>query len=290
MLKEEKQPFWQAVAASILSPWGAAPDVLPALITALDHTDPLVRENAARSLEPLAQEHNADAREALAKHLQDPIRAVRIRAASALRDTLPPESAPMQDLLASFGFEADQPIGQWQLGLYHLARNDFDPAIVCFKKAIAWDPNSAPFYESLAVALSKKGNYDQAIEPLQQAMHLDPREAEYPYKLALAYSELQQLDRAIQFFNQTLTINARHSRAAYNLGLAYSQTNQLDQAIAALNRAQSINPNDPQIPYALATIYIKLNQKHEARDAAMRSLRLDPASTDAAELLQALGR
>ena len=290
LLKEEKQPFWQAVAAAILSQWAASPDVQPALISALAHADPLVRENAARSLEPLAQQHDPASREALAPLLKDPIRAVRIRAAWALRDKINPLSRPGQDLLAYLQQNADQPGGTMQQGIYHLSRNETDPAIAYFKKAIAWDPNSAPFHDSLAVALSKKGNNREAIEQLQQAMRLDPREAEYPYKLALAYSEAGQLDRTIELLNQALNLNPRHTRAAYNLGLAYSQTHQPDQAIAALKRAEAINPRDPQIPFARATIHAQLRQKEETRQAALRALELDPGHVEAMRLLRSLGQ
>jgi len=290
MLKDEKQPFWQAVAAAILGQWAASPDVSTALIAALGHTDPLVRENAARALEPLAHQHDAASRDALARLLADAIRAVRIRAVWALRNSINPQSPPGIELQAYLDQNADQPLGAMQQGLYHLARNETTNAIMYFKKAIAWDPNSAPFHDTLAVALSMNGQTREAIAQLQEAMRIDPRESEYPFKLALAYNETNQLDKTIELLNQTLNLNPRHARAAYNLGLAYSKANQPDEAISALRRAEAIDPNNAQIPYARATVHLQLKQKDDARQAAQRALEIDPANTAAMQLLRTLGQ
>lgn len=289
MLTEEKQPFWQAVAASILTQWSATPQVRTALIGATAHADPLVRENAARALEPLAQQNDVRARSALAKLLSDPIRAVRIRAAWALRNSIDPQSPSGQDLQTYLQLNADQPTGAMQQGLYHLARREIADAIIYFRKAINWDPNSAPFHDSLAFSLNLKGNNKEAIDQLKEAMQLDPREADYPYRLALVYSEERQYENTIALLNQALNLNPRHARAAYNLGLAYSKINQPAQAIATLKRAEQIDPTDPEIPYAQATVQAQLDQKEEAKAACKRALELDPDYLEAARLLQSLG-
>lgn len=290
-LSEEKQGFWRAVAAAVLGQWAASPEVTAALVAALDHADPLVRENAARSLEPLAsQAHDATVLGALEKRLADPVRAVRVRAAWALRDSIDAASAAGRDLLTYLSQGADQPGGAMQLGIYHIARGDVDAATSYFKKAVTWDPNSAPFRDSLAVALSQQGNNAAAIEQLEWAAKLDPNDAEYPYKLALAYSEMGKLEKTIELLQQALKLNPRHPRAGYNLGLAYNQSNRPDAAIEALRQAERTSPTDAQIPYARATIHARLEQKAAAREAAQRALQLDPAYVDAMRLLQSLGQ
>jgi Flp pilus assembly protein TadD len=256
LLKEEKQPFWQAVAAAVLSQWAAAPDVLPALTAALDHPNALVRENAARSLMPIAQQNQAATRQALEKRLTDPIRAVRVRAAWALRDAINPDSAPGRDLLAYLRQNADQPGGAAEQGAYHAARNDLGAAAASFGKAVTWDPNSAPLRDSLANVLILQGQTAAAAEQLQWAAKLAPHEYMYPYKL----------------------------------GLAYDRLGQSDKAIAALRQAEALNPRDPQVPYARATIHAKAGQKQDAREAAEQALRIDPSYKQAAQLLRELAR
>src|SRR5258706_2984700 len=64
-LKEEKQGFWRAVAAAVLGQWAGSAEVSRALMAALDDADALARENAARSLEPIAQQQDAAGRGAV---------------------------------------------------------------------------------------------------------------------------------------------------------------------------------------------------------------------------------
>jgi tetratricopeptide (TPR) repeat protein len=288
MLREEKQPYWQAVAAAVLGQWAASPDVLPALLEALGHASPIVRENAARALQPLADARHEGVRTALTKLLADPARSVRIRAAWALRDAVEPNSAVGRELLASLAQSADQPTGAAQLGTYHLSRGDLGRAVGYFAKAVQWDPNSAPLRDSLAVGFSLQGKTREAVEQLTHAMQLDPRDAEYPYKLALAYNELNQPDRTIAFLEEALRLDPRHARAAYNLGLAHDRAGRAEQAVEALRRAEGLNPNDPDAPYARATIHAKLRQLPQAREAAARALQIDSQYRPAIELLQML--
>jgi Flp pilus assembly protein TadD len=291
LLKEEKQPFWQAVSAAMLAQWVGAPDVTPALVASLQSPSPLVRENALRALEPLAQPPgDPTVRTEVGKLLADPSRAVRVRAAWCLRDNIDPSSPAGRDLSVYLHQNSDQPGGALQQGVYAMSRNDVEGAVALFTKAVTWDPNSAPFRDSLAVALSRQGKTAAAVEQLQWAAKLDPQDAEYPYKLALAESELGHLDKTIEFLQQALKLNPRHPRAAYNLGLAYNQTNQPDKAIETLQQAEVNNPNDPEISYALATIYARQGRKDEARAAAQRALDKAPTYADAARLLQSLSR
>jgi predicted CXXCH cytochrome family protein len=291
LLKEEKQPFWQAVSAAVLGQWVGAPDVTPALVAALESPSPLVRENAIRALEPITQpQRDAGARLAVGKLLSDPVRSVRVRAAWSLRDAVDPATPAGADLLTYLKFNGDQPGGAMQQGIYAIARNDVATAVERFNKSVTWDPNSAPFRDSLAVALSLQGNTAAAAEQLEWAAKLDPQDAEYPYKLALAESELGHLDKTIELLQRALKLNPRHPRAAYNLGLAYNQTNQPDKAIEMLRQAETTNPGDAQISYALATIYNRQGRKEEARAAAQRALEKDPTYSDAARLLESLQR
>jgi tetratricopeptide (TPR) repeat protein len=253
MLKEEKQPFWQAVSASILSQWLASPDVRASLIAATGSPDPLVRENAAHALQPLPEDAS---RKVMAKLLDDPVRAVRIRAARSFRDAIQTGSPAGQDLLTALRLAADQPTGAMEQATFYASRGDLDAAVGYARKAIAWDGASPPLRDSLANILILAGQTQQAAEQLEWATKLDPRDASYAYKLGLIYDKLQRADLAID----------------------------------ALKRAEHLDPSNPQIPYARALIHLRCRQKEEAREAASRALQIDPNLSEAAQILRLLGR
>lgn len=292
MLKEEKQPLWQATAAAILGEWAlVSRDAAEALLGALQNPDPLVRENAVRALERAASRQRSPiVREAMDRATHDRSRAVRIRAAWAMRDAIKPETQPGRELRESLRINADQPTGAMQQGMYQFARGENDSAIAYFTRASEWDPRSPQPHEALAMVFSVQGKTPQAIDQLNRAIRLDPRDAEYPYKLALAYNEVGRVEKTIELLGEALKLNPRHPRAGYNLGLAHNQAGRRDEAIAALRKAESVNPNDPEIPYARATIHFKLGQRDEARAAAQQALRIEPNYAAALELLRSVDR
>ena len=302
LLREEKTPFWKAVATELLYPWSYDPEVTTLLLGNLTHTNALLRGTTARALGPLAQQNNPQVDAAIGKLLDDPIRKVRVDAAWALRDQIDPlsktgprnrvdpKSRAGEDLLRMLAYNVDMPTGALQKAVYHLDRVEFKKAEDYFRRAIKLDSYSAPLRHEFAVALSMMERPNEAIDALNEAIRLDPNEAEYHYKLALAWNETGQTDKTAPSLVKAVQLNPRHSRAWYNLGLARNQAGQPEAAIAALLKAENLEQNDPSIPYARATILLNpLRRIPEAIEAAQRALQIQPGYGPARALLQELG-
>ena len=290
MLGGNENPYWQAVAAGLLGQWIGNPTVDSALVKCLAHTDPLVRGNAVRSLEPLIEQPGGSVADEFTKLLADPSRNVRIAAAWALRATLNTNSTAGRELLHYMTINADQPTGQMQQGVFHFARGESDAAVRRFEKAVAWDTNSVPLRHELAIALSAAGRNTEAIAQLETACRLSPREAEYRYKLGLAWNEAGDNAKTIAALEEAVKLDPRHVRAWYNLGLARNAAGQGEAAVDALIRAESLALDDPRIPYARATILLRAGKVDEARAAAQRAVEINPADANAVRLLQQLSR
>jgi tetratricopeptide (TPR) repeat protein len=288
MLVGDDLPYWRAVAAGLLEPWAGDPAVARALRTALGHPEPLVREKAARALDPLAAAGDSETLAALGGRLGDPSRSVRVAAAWSLRTRVDPASPAGRDLQLALDVNADQPAGQLQKGVWELARQRPDRALDHLTRAVGWDPNSAPLRHELAVVLSQSGRPRDAVRELEAACRIEPREAEYAFKLGLAWAEAGDASRALAALEQAVRLNPAHGRAWYNLGLARNEAGQTGEAIEALVRAESIAPMDPQIPYARATILARTGRAPEARQAARRALEIQPRYAPARELIEAL--
>ena len=289
LLREEKTPFWKAVATELLYPWTNDPEVTTLLLDNLSHTNALLRGTTARALDPLARRNNTGIDAALEKLLGDPVRKVRVDAAWTLRDRVPPQSRAGEDLLRTLTYNVDMPTGALQKGVYHLDRNESEKAEHYFRRAIKLDSYSAPLRHEFAIALSMMGRTSEAIDALKEAIRLDPGEAEYHYKLALAWNETGRTDNTVSSLVKAVQLNPRHSRAWYNLGLARNGMNQSEAAIAALLKAENVEQNDPDIPYARATILLRLRRIPEAIEAAQRALEIQPNYNPARALLQELG-
>src|SRR5690606_5648618 len=154
LLNGSDTPYWQAVAVNLVDNWLGDPEVQAGLIRALESTNALVRSHAARAMEPMASAHLSAAETMLKRHLDDPVRAVRVNAAWALRNDLDRSSLAARELEHFLDFNSDQPGGQLQLGSWMLSKNEPQAALEHFEKAVRWDPNSAPLRHELAVLYS----------------------------------------------------------------------------------------------------------------------------------------
>ncbi len=288
MLLGPENPYWQAVGAGLLAPWIADTTVSNALLKSLEHPHPLVRDCAARALEPLVEQPGSAVTRALRRLLDDPVRSVRVSAAWALRGSLEADVAPARELRHYMDLNADQPTGQMQLAAFELARGRPQEAIAHYEKAILWDPNAAAIHHDVAVVLSQVGRNSEAIEHLKTACRLEPKEAEFQFKLGLAWNEAGRMDQTTAALEAAIHLDPRHSAAWYNLGLARNQLGQPEAALDALTRAASIEPNDARIPYAQATILAQLGRSAEAVAAARRALAVQPDFPAAQDLLKQL--
>lgn len=286
--REEKNPLWRAVATGLLRRWCQETNVTNRLLEKTADPDPLVRATAARSLEPLMPLQIPNVHASMVRLLQDSARSVRIEAAWVLHSEIELQSVAGSELTRYLEHNSDQPSGAFQLGVFHLDRNENEVALNYFRRAVNWDSHSAPFHDALAVALSAQGKMDDVVQELETACRLAPREAEYRYKLALALNELGKLNEATAALEETVKLDPQFSRAWYNLGLAYSQNGQPSRALDALIRAESIDALSARIPYARATILARLGRNREASIEARRALEIDPGFSDAAALLQSL--
>ena len=289
LLREEATPFWKAVATELIHPWAGDPEIANALLGNLASTNALLRGTSARALDPLARRGDTRVDSALGRLLDDPVRKVRVDAAWVLRDRVDPRTTAGGDLVRMLEYNVDMPTGALQKGLYHLDRNEAEPAERYFRRAIELDAHSAPLRHEYAIALSMMGRPRDAIAALQEAIRLDPREAEYHYKLALGWNETGNLAKTVSALVRAVQLNPRHARAWYNLGLARNGMNQPEAALAALLKAETVSPNDPDPPYARATILRRLRRIPEAIEAAQRTLEIQPGHPSALALLREFG-
>ncbi len=290
MARSETNAYWRAVAVNLLRRWPTEPGVAEVLLAGAGDTNELVRGMAVRALEPLAQAARPPVMAALSNRLHDPVRAVRVEAAWALRQTVATNSTAGSDLLTHLRHNLDQPGGALQMGVFELDRGNLSVALEYFQRAVKWDANSAPFRHALAVALSTANRSAEALEQLLAAVRLSPDSAEYRYYLGLAYNEVGRLQDARTALEQAVKLDPQFARAWYNLGLAQSALNQPEPALESLLRAETLDNTSPMIPYARATILARQGRLDEARAAARRALELDRNLTAARELLRQLER
>lgn len=288
ILEGKETAYWQAAAAALLGEWVDRPEVVTALRRALGHASDLVRQRAVQSLAPRVDAGDQELARDMRKGLEDPVRAVRVLSAWALRAELDTGLPAGQELLHMLRLNADQPTGQAQLGAWELARGRPGLAVEHYQRAVAWDGGSAPLRQDLATTLSQLGRMEEALKEVQAAVALEPGVAEHRYRLGLVWSEVGRLDEALSALEEAVRLDPRHDRAQYNLGLAYDQAGRREEALNQLWQAETVNTRDARIPYARATILVQAGRWDEARSAVAVALSRDPGFAPALELERVL--
>jgi len=101
-----------------------------------------------------------------------------------------------------------------------LHQRRLDGAIDHFQKALALEPESAPFRVGLGVAYCKIGRVDEAIIQFQKALEIEPNLAEPQYDLGYSLLQTGRVDEALLHFQKALAIEpdfaAAHDSAENN--------------------------------------------------------------------------
>jgi len=166
------------------------------LIALVGDKEPLVRIEAARGLASVATTGSANA---LAKLLDDPYRAVRVRAAASLTSPLFPNltfetetrksfDKAVDEFRKSLELEGDHPNIQIRLGGLEYTLGNHELSRQAYIRALRLNPQEPEAYVGLALLEMEKGNRTQALRYAQRAASISDKEI---YKKFLKKLQIQ---------------------------------------------------------------------------------------------------
>ena len=242
---------------------------LPALTALLADPSPLVRAGAAESLGDRLTPRTV---EALLEAADDEYRLVRVGAAAALaaypRDNLDPRAQLNLDRATaeyeeSLRVRPDDYRSFFNLGNYHLDRQDIPRAVASFEKAMKLEPNSVRLLVNASIAYAKAGKNDQAEKFLRRALQIDPEDPVANLDLGLLLGGQGRKQEAERVLRAALNSDPDSAAAAYNLGILLAQ-DRLEETLALCRRAFRLAPDEPQYAYTLAFFLNQAGDRDEA--------------------------
>ncbi|MDO4410233.1 MAG: ammonia-forming cytochrome c nitrite reductase subunit c552 [Akkermansia sp.] len=279
----EDVPAWQATLLEILHPWAQEDSVQSAAAQALKSDDPLVRAMAVKILGVQGVARNP-------RLLSDPIRIVRLEAALAAQQVLPPNSAVMKETRTAIEHRADQPSGLMHLAQLCMSAQQMDEAERYMKQALELDPASPVVYRDYAVFLAGLGRQEEAVLLLRQSVTVIPKDAELWYLLGLGEMENGDARAAEKAFSQALDLAPDRLDVLYNRALVFQYLGEVENALQDLRLGAEKDKHSANFPYALAYMLYELKRYNEARDAAHEALRREPTHEAARQLLESVTR
>jgi tetratricopeptide (TPR) repeat protein len=226
LIRLAKDPLYPAmVRATALSllPSYPSPEITAAFALALADEDALIRYTAVNIA-------GADTAEELVGLLTplllDPVRSVRIMAASRLADAPTDILKPYQgDALVAglleyqeaMAYSLDFSFAGFNLGNLFARLGDARSAEGYYRTAIDIDGLFVPARANLAILLNSMGRNEEAEEHLRAALDAEPEMYDLAYSLGLLLGEMGKYEEAVKYLSIAVEGMPDHPRAAYNL-------------------------------------------------------------------------
>ena len=267
---------------------------LPAIRRALVDEDALLRHTA---VEATVAENPAVLVELLAPLLFDPVRAVRMRAATRLagvsEEFLTAEQTAARERELESYIEAmrsmlDFASSGLNLGNLYDAQGDAESAEKYYRKALEVDSLFFPAQINLAILLSRQGEDREAESLLRDVVAAYPEQYDAAYSLSLLLVASGQREEALTYLDQAARGLPGRSRVHYNRGLLLAQMGRGEDAEAALSRALSLEPDSIDYLYALIDFYARRDRLEEALELARRMIEAHPGNRMGYDLRDAI--
>jgi predicted CXXCH cytochrome family protein len=227
--------------------------------SALADPDPMVRIGALDTLENVPGNQLWPL---VAPFLSDPVRGVRLRAASLLA-VIPAASQPGSDrepferataeFIAAQRSNADRPEARATLGNFFARRGQTAEAEDEYKAALRLSPQYVTAAINLADLYRQQGRDNEGKDILRAAIAVSPRDAGVHHALGLVLTRLKQSDAALDAFRVATDLEPAHARYRYVYAVALHSAGRVDDAMTILKEGLTANQNDRDTLVALVT-------------------------------------
>jgi predicted CXXCH cytochrome family protein len=254
----------------------------------------LVRRAALGALAGLP----ADERARLAAPLlADPLRAVRIEAASAVADAPPGALSPSQsadlertaaEYEAAQRMHADRPEHRTNLATFYARRGRAAEAEREFRAALALAPPHIPAWVNFADLLRQLGREAEGEALLRAGIAKLPDAAPLHHALGLALVRLDRSAEALPELEAAVRLAPEDARFAYVYAIGLHSAGEVERALSVLDAALARHPRDIELLGGAATIARDAGQRARAAAYAERLAEAAPWDRGVLQLLEEL--
>jgi len=226
---------------------------LAALRRGLTDADPLVRRASVTALAPLPIEQRVPL---VAPLLDDPVRTVRIEAASSLAgapDTAldPTQRASFERAAAEFEqvqrSNADRPEARTALGGFYAQRGRAEAAEAEFRAALAMEPRHVPAYVNLADMRRSQGRDSDAEAILRDGLAHAPDNPTLLHAHGLALVRVKRVPEGLDALARATQLAPDDARFAFVYAVGLNSVGKARDALAEIDRALARNPDNIEL-------------------------------------------
>ncbi len=132
-------------------------------------------------------------------------------------------------------------------GWRHVDRNEYDKAVILFKKGLHIDPRESACYLGLGrIYYNQKIPYTAAAWYFK-GLAANPHESEFYACMGELYAGQRQYDKAVTWYAKGIAINPNNVRLYLDLGMLFRERERYDDAIAWFQKGINVNPKDSNL-------------------------------------------
>jgi tetratricopeptide (TPR) repeat protein len=229
--------------------------------------------------------------------LKDPVRTVRMEAASTIADTIGGASAAQRaafdraaiEYESAQRFNADRPESRAALGTFYARLGRFEDAQTQLASALALDPSFVPAYVNLADVLRVQGNAADSERVLREGLRQAPKAAALHHVLGLTLVRLGRHGDALAEFQRAARLDPLDVRFAYVYAVSLHSAHRTEAALTEIDRALAHEPDNRELLVAAVTFRRDAGDLAGARRYALRLSQRYPDDPGVALLLRQLG-
>ncbi|RTM13418.1 MAG: tetratricopeptide repeat protein [Bradyrhizobiaceae bacterium] len=231
--------------------------------------------------------------------LSDPVRGVRIRAASLLAGvpaaSQPPTDRPRFDqaaaeFIAAQRANAERPEARTALGDFLAQRGRAQEAEAEYRAALRLSPQYATAAINLADLYRRRGRDGDGEIVLRAALAASPREAALHHALGLTLTRLKRAEDALNELRRATELEPNQPRYAYVYAVALHSGGRYEEAMTVLKDVLRDHPNDREVLQALVSFSRMAGDTAAALGYAEQLATAGPPDQDLGQLIQELRR
>ncbi len=119
---------------------------------------------------------------------------------------------------------------------------DLAAAVVCYRRAVALDPDFAEAHNNLGSGLQRQHDFDEALEHYDCALKLKPEFALAYFNRASLLGTQNKSEKAIADYQQALRLKPNYSEAYSGMAVAFYQMALADAALECCRKALDLDP------------------------------------------------
>lgn len=145
-----------------------------------------------------------------------------------------------------------------------------------YQQILSADPNFAPAWHMLGIALFQANQPTKAIEHIQRAIDLGLNGADVFNNLGEVLRANNRFDEAIPAYQRAIERNPEAAGVYANLGTACNESRRFAEAIPPLQKSLSLRPDDVNTMYQYAVALWHVGQSDQVIDILEKAIALAP--------------